>query len=236
MSSDHEAEIRASVGAHADLGPDYDDGVAEGLVERIGAEIDKRIDARLGQFGATGAPGPAPGSPGPAGPAPGLQGPAAPAGAQPGAPLPAGALPVNTGPVNTGPVNTGPVNTGPANTGPATMGPVSMGPAGAMPAGTVPGLPGVHPPPAGYPGYQGYPGYLGPVLPPGYQLGPPPARPSEVGARNVATTIIALGSMTLGVIATAIVAHAASLGGQGAVIFLIWVAIAVVNVVHARRP
>ena len=30
MSSDHEAEIRASVGAHADLGPDYDDGVAEG--------------------------------------------------------------------------------------------------------------------------------------------------------------------------------------------------------------
>ena len=47
MSSDHEAEIRASVAAHADLGPGYDDAVAEGLVERIGAEIDKRIDARL---------------------------------------------------------------------------------------------------------------------------------------------------------------------------------------------
>jgi hypothetical protein len=44
MSSDHEAEIRASVAAHADLGPGYDDAVAEGLVERIGAEIDKRID------------------------------------------------------------------------------------------------------------------------------------------------------------------------------------------------
>ena len=58
MSSDHEAEIRASVAAHADLGPGYDDAVAEGLVERIGAEIDKRIDARLGQFGAAGAPGP----------------------------------------------------------------------------------------------------------------------------------------------------------------------------------
>ncbi len=216
MSSDHEAEIRASVGAHADLGPDYDDGVAEGLVERIGAEIDKRIDARLGQFGATGAPGPAPGSPGPAGPAPGLQGPAAPAGAQPGLPLPAGALPVTTGP--------------------ATTGPATIGPAGAMPAGTVPGLPGVHPPPAGYPGYQGYPGYLGPVLPPGYQVGPPPARPSEVGARNVATTVIALGSMTLGVIATAIVAHAADLGGQGFIILLIWAAIAVVNIAHARRP
>jgi hypothetical protein len=39
MSSDHEAEIRASVAAHADLGPGYDDAVAEGLVERIGAEI-----------------------------------------------------------------------------------------------------------------------------------------------------------------------------------------------------
>ena len=36
MGSDHEAEIRASVGAHDDLGPGYDDAVAEGLVERIG--------------------------------------------------------------------------------------------------------------------------------------------------------------------------------------------------------
>ena len=47
MSSDHEAEIRASVAAHADLGPGYDDAVAEGLVERIGEEIDRRVDARL---------------------------------------------------------------------------------------------------------------------------------------------------------------------------------------------
>ena len=59
MSSDPEAEIRASVGAHADLGPGYEDAVAEGLVERIGAEIDKRIEARLAQTGAAGAPGPA---------------------------------------------------------------------------------------------------------------------------------------------------------------------------------
>ena len=190
MSSDHEAEIRASVGAHADLGPVYDDGVAEGLVERIGAEIDKRIDARLGQFGATGAPGPA--------------GPAAPAGTQPGVPMPTGALPVNAGPVNAGP-----------------------------------GLPGVPPPPAGYPGYpgyQGYPGYLGPVLPPGYQLGPPPARPSEVGARNVATTVTALGSIALGVAATAIVSHDNHSGGQAFMVLLIWIAIAVVNVAHTRRP
>jgi hypothetical protein len=166
MSSDPEAEIRASVGAHADLGPGYEDAVAEGLVERIGAEIDKRIEARLAQTGAVAAPGPAPGVPAPPG---------------------------------------------------------AAGAAGA--AG-----------PAGYPGFQGgYQGYLGPVLPPGYQPGPPPARPSPVGTRNVATTITALGSVALGVAATAIVSSAGSLGGQGFIILLIWVAIAIINVAYARH-
>ena len=159
MSRDPEAEIRASVGAHADLGPGYEDAVAEGLVERIGTEIDKRIDARLAQTGAAGAPGPA----------------------------------------------------APAD--------------GAGAAG-----------PAGYPGFQGHQGYLGPVLPPGYQLGPPPVRPSQVGARNVATTVTALGSVALGVAATAIVSYAGSLGGRGLIILLIWVAIAIINVAYARRP
>ena len=169
MSSDPEAEIRASVGAHADLGPGYEDAVAEGLVERIGAEIDKRIEARLAQTGAAVAPGPAPGVPTPAGvPAPGD----------------------------------------------------AAGAAG----------------PAGYPGFQGgYQGYLGPVLPPGYQPGPPPARPSPAGARNVATTITALGSVSLGVAATAIVSSAGGLGGQGFIILLIWVAIAIINVAYARH-
>ena len=153
MSSDPEAEIRASVGAHADLGPGYEDAVAEGLVERIGAEIDKRIEARLAQTGA----------------------------------------------------------------------PAQAGAAGAAD-------------PAGYPGFQGgYQGYPGPVLPPGYQLGPPPVRPSPVGARNVATTITALGSVALGVAATAIVSSAGSLGGQGFIILLIWVAIAIINVAYARH-
>ena len=151
MSSDPEAEIRASVGAHADLGPGYEDAVAEGLVERIGAEIDKRIEARL---------------------------------AQTDVPTPAG----------------------------------EVGP-------------------AGYPGFQGgYQGYPGPVLPPGYQLGPPPVRPSQVGARNVATTITVLGSVALGVAATAIVSHTGNVGGQGFIILLIWVAIAIINVAYARRP
>jgi hypothetical protein len=164
MSGDPEAEIRASVGAHADLGPGYEDAVAEGLVERIGAEIDKRIDARLAQTGA--------GTPGPA--------------------VPAG----------------------------------TAGAAGATGAAG----------PAGYPGFQGYQGHQGPVLPPGYQLGPPPVRPSQVGARNAATTITALGSMALGVAATAIVSSAGSLGGQAFIIVLIWVAIAIINVAYARRP
>ena len=50
-------EVRASAGAHQDLGPGYDTAVAEGLVERIGEEIDRRVDARL--FGHLQAPGPA---------------------------------------------------------------------------------------------------------------------------------------------------------------------------------
>jgi len=40
-------DIAAAAAAHHELGRDYDDAVAEGLVDRIGAEIDKRIDARL---------------------------------------------------------------------------------------------------------------------------------------------------------------------------------------------
>ena len=42
-------EIVAATAAHRELGPGYDDAVAEGLVERIGSEIDKRVDARLAQ-------------------------------------------------------------------------------------------------------------------------------------------------------------------------------------------
>jgi hypothetical protein len=40
-------DIAAAAAAHHDLGRDYDAAVAEGLVERIGAEIDRRVDARL---------------------------------------------------------------------------------------------------------------------------------------------------------------------------------------------
>jgi hypothetical protein len=44
-------EIVAATAAHRELGPGYDDAVAEGLVERIGEEIDRRVDARLAQQG-----------------------------------------------------------------------------------------------------------------------------------------------------------------------------------------
>jgi hypothetical protein len=40
-------DITAAVAAHRELGRDYDEAVAESLVDRIGAEIDKRVDARL---------------------------------------------------------------------------------------------------------------------------------------------------------------------------------------------
>jgi hypothetical protein len=49
-------EVQASAAAHRDLGPGYDTAVAEGLVERIGEEIDRRVDARM--FGHTRAPAP----------------------------------------------------------------------------------------------------------------------------------------------------------------------------------
>jgi hypothetical protein len=49
-------EVQASAAAHRDLGPGYDAAVAEGLVERIGEEIDRRVDARL--FGQLQAPAP----------------------------------------------------------------------------------------------------------------------------------------------------------------------------------
>jgi hypothetical protein len=67
-------------------------------------------------------------------------------------------------------------------------------------------------------------------------MGPPPVRPSTTGQRTVATTITALGSIALGVGATAIVSHSANSGGQAFMVLLIWVAIAIVNVVYARRP
>ena len=201
MSSDHEAEIRASVSAHQDLGPGYDDAVAEGLVERIGAEIDKRIDAQLRRYGP-------------------------PFGPQVGPDVPPSGVPGAWQP--------------PASPGPAdpTLPAVPLGyPASAayLPVG-YPAYPGY----PGYPGYQaypGYPGYQAPVLAPGYQAPAPGVQPAApaVGPGSVAMTVMALGSMSLGVVATAILAHDQGGGGRAVLALLIWVAIAVVNIAYARR-
>jgi len=47
MATDRRAEIAATAAALQDLGAGYDQALAEGLVERIGAEIDQRIAAEI---------------------------------------------------------------------------------------------------------------------------------------------------------------------------------------------
>jgi len=47
MATDTQAEFAASVAALQDLGHGYDQALAEGLVERIGADIDNRIAAEI---------------------------------------------------------------------------------------------------------------------------------------------------------------------------------------------
>jgi hypothetical protein len=42
-----QTDIAAAAAAHHELGRDYDDAVAESLVERIGSEIDRRVDAKF---------------------------------------------------------------------------------------------------------------------------------------------------------------------------------------------
>jgi hypothetical protein len=41
-------DIAAAAAAHRELGNAYDDALAESLIDRIGAEIDKRVEAKLG--------------------------------------------------------------------------------------------------------------------------------------------------------------------------------------------
>jgi hypothetical protein len=40
-------EVRAAAEIHRELGPDYRDAVIESFVERVGREIDARVDSRL---------------------------------------------------------------------------------------------------------------------------------------------------------------------------------------------
>jgi hypothetical protein len=56
LNTDREQEIVASVGAYRDLGGGYDDAIAAGLVERIGAEVDRRVDERISRYQRVGQP------------------------------------------------------------------------------------------------------------------------------------------------------------------------------------
>jgi hypothetical protein len=51
-------ELRAAAESHHELSPEYRDAVVESFVERIGKEIDARVDARLAQASAHPAPAP----------------------------------------------------------------------------------------------------------------------------------------------------------------------------------
>ena len=44
-------DVAAAAAARSELGHEYDDALAEGLIERISSEIDKQVDARLAQRG-----------------------------------------------------------------------------------------------------------------------------------------------------------------------------------------
>jgi hypothetical protein len=92
VNANERDEITASVAAHSELGSRYDSAVAEGLVERIGDEIDRRIDARLGGH-------PQPGRPAQGGNnrIPAYQGPAAPTPSMPAAAPPPPAVPRRVG-------------------------------------------------------------------------------------------------------------------------------------------
>ncbi len=41
-------EIRAAAETHRELGPDYQEAVIESFLDKVGKEIDTRVDARLG--------------------------------------------------------------------------------------------------------------------------------------------------------------------------------------------
>lgn len=42
-------EFRAAAEVHRELGPEYDKAVVESFLERLGPEIDARVDARVAQ-------------------------------------------------------------------------------------------------------------------------------------------------------------------------------------------
>lgn len=61
------SEIRAAAEVHHELGPDYRDAVIDSFLEKVGREIDARVDARLASYrNSPGAPVPPQGAQAPA--------------------------------------------------------------------------------------------------------------------------------------------------------------------------
>jgi hypothetical protein len=44
-------ELKAAVSARRDLGPEYEDAVVESFLDKMGKEVDRRVDERLAQVG-----------------------------------------------------------------------------------------------------------------------------------------------------------------------------------------
>lgn len=199
VNADEHEEIAASVAAHTELGPTYDAAVAEGLVERIGEEIDRRVDARLRSLGLEQQVSPQ---------------------------VPQQHVSQHSGPQQALPQHYG----------------HAAGAAGHPGSYLSPGLRIVPP------GYRGDPRYGAPAGPASAGPGPaeqitapapavpfPPGPPAPSTGAMVAATVLALGSMGLGVGATAVVgSHAVTAAAQTVMVMLIWGAIAVINIVYAR--
>jgi hypothetical protein len=47
MSSSHRDELEATLAARRELGPEHDDHLVAGFLDRIDKDLDRRIDARL---------------------------------------------------------------------------------------------------------------------------------------------------------------------------------------------
>jgi hypothetical protein len=46
-------ELRAAVSARRDLGPDFEDAIVESFLDKMGQEVDRRVDERLATSGPT---------------------------------------------------------------------------------------------------------------------------------------------------------------------------------------
>ncbi|MEU7898853.1 hypothetical protein AB0B45_39110 [Nonomuraea sp. NPDC049152] len=47
MTSPHGDELRAAVAARHDLGPDFEDSIIESFLDKMGKEVDRRVDERM---------------------------------------------------------------------------------------------------------------------------------------------------------------------------------------------